>query len=36
LKTKDPELKVQVERVLQEIKHFDPEFGKGVFGAENP
>lgn len=33
LKTKDPELQFQVHRTLQEIRKFDPEFGKGIFHA---
>lgn len=31
LKTKDPQLESEVHRILQEIRRFDPEFGKGVF-----
>lgn len=33
LKTKNPELESQVHRTLQEIRKFDPEFGKGIFNA---
>ena len=33
LKTKDPQLESQVQHTLQEIRKFDPDFGKGIFHA---
>jgi len=30
LKTKDPDLKVEIQRTVNEMRKFDPEFGKGI------
>jgi hypothetical protein len=31
LRTKDPQIKLEVDRALAELRKFDPEFGKGLF-----
>jgi hypothetical protein len=36
LKTKDPQLEAEVRRLLQGLRRFDPEFGRGIFNdSEN-
>ena len=34
LRTKDPRLEFELRRILQEVRKFDPEFGKGILGHD--